>query len=137
MKHPSLAVAGAVLAVILLPVCIWLVRVALADETGAANQRLKTRADANYRIAQYDHFYDLCGDVQAAEDRLDTAKQMLAANPKDERFQANYAATRNQRLALIRAYNADASKADTAAHFRASDLPFSIDPSQEHTSCAN
>lgn len=135
-KHTNLAIVGAIVAVLLLPLTFWVVRVAFADQIGAGNQKLKTRADANYRISQYDHFYDLCGDVQAAEDRLDTARQMLAASPADERFQANVAATTNQRLSLVRTYNADASKTDTAAHFRASDLPFSIDPTQEHTTCA-
>jgi hypothetical protein len=103
---------------------------------GEVDARNRTVGNGAYRIAQYDHFYDLCGDIQAADDRYRTALDMKKSDPTNPTYIANVAATKNARAALIRSYNADSSKAGTAAQFKASDLPYSIDINQETISCS-
>lgn len=38
-----------------------------ADFRGETDQIEQTKANANYRIASYDHFYDMCASVQSIE----------------------------------------------------------------------
>lgn len=128
------AAVGAIIVVLLLVVGLWALTVAWAPWKGAGEQRKQIQGSADYRIAAYDRFYDLCGSIQALEDQLETMRADRSL-PKDQRA-TNVLALTNQRFSLIRQYNADASKADTRANFLASDLPFSIDPNQEHTTCA-
>jgi hypothetical protein len=104
-----------------------------ADTRGKVSARNQTNGNGTYRIAQYDHFYDLCGSVQALEDQRDTMKADTSL-PKDQRA-VNVLALTNQRNTLIRRYNADSSKVATASQFKASDLPPLLNPHQEHTQC--
>lgn len=109
------------------------IRYLTADVRGAADQRERTVAAGDYRIAAYDAFYDQCAAVQALEDQIATATANTTL-PADQREQ-NIIALTNQRNSLIRQYNADARKTDTRGNFRASDLPYSLDTTQETTSC--
>ena len=105
---------------------------ATANYRGQTDARNKTVANGDYRIAQYNHFYELCGSIQTLEDQIRTTKE---AQPPH--WKVNVVALENQRSAAIRQYNADASKAGTAAQFKASDLPDQIDINQENTQCAS
>lgn len=105
-----------------------------ADFRGAKDAREQTIADGSYRIAAYEKFYDLCGDIKAIEQQIVNQEAMSAGLPKDQ-VAVNKLALNNQRASLIQEYNADARKADTKANFLASDLPYSIDPNQETTTC--
>lgn len=127
-------VIGALVLLLALPVGVWGFRVLTADAKGEGDQRIQTRGDANYRIAAYDRFFDLCASIQALEDQLGVMRADKSL-PPDQRA-TNILALTNQRNTLIRQYNADAAKADTRGHFLSSDLPYSIDTSQETTSCA-
>lgn len=114
----------------------WLSR-STADFRGKTNETNQVNS-GNYRIAAYNHFYDLCAAVQTDETRIANAEADLKANKDPDRapeLQANLDAAKNTRAADINQYNADAHKADTLAHFRASDLPYQIDPTEEKTSC--
>lgn len=108
-----------------------------ADFRGKTGQ-IERVNDPSYRMAQYDHFYDLCAGVQTDETRIATAKDQLKTVTDADRklqLQANLDAAINQRAGDINQYNADARKKDTAAHFRASDLPYQINSNEEHTTC--
>ena len=136
----TLLVVAVVVVAILIGSGVWLFRVATADVKGAGDQVIQTKGNAQYRIAAYDAFYDACGAIQAKEDQIALQEPLLEAakpgTPDYQRLEANVVALKSSRASLIRAYNADASKADTRANFLASDLPYSIDTTQEHTTCA-
>lgn len=111
-----------------------------ADFRGKTGQIERTKADPNYRIAAYDQFYDLCGDIQAKEDQIRNTQKRSAGGTTTGGFtqqqkDAILLALQNSRAELVRQYNADARKADTLAHFRASDLPYKIDIDNEETTC--
>lgn len=119
-----------VIAILVLIVVIGAFTFVWAPWKGAIEQRNQTQGSGSYRIAAYDHFYDLCGDIQAKEDQIAN----VTANPPAN-ADVILLALNNSRNSLIREYNADARKADTLAHFKASDLPYQIDPTEESTSC--
>lgn len=118
----------------------WGFRVLTADAKGRGDQVIKTKGNADYRMAAYDHFADLCASVQAAEDKLALAKQQAEAIKDPEKRQqadVNVFALASQRAELVRQYNADAAKQATIGQFKAADLPARIDPTQESTTCAS
>jgi hypothetical protein len=133
---PVLVIVSVVLGLVILVGGIFVIKWATADLRGRADVREKTLANGDYRIAQYDHFYDLCGSIQAAQDRYNNATEMLAADPGNERYLANRTATKNIFYTAVREYNADSSKVGTAAQFKASDLPYAIDPTEGAVTCA-
>jgi hypothetical protein len=106
---------------------------------GAVEQRELTQADGQYRIAAYDEFFNSCEAI-AAKERiiqryLDQSRN--EATPRDQRaiLNAGIMAEQNARDEMIADYNADAAKADTRGNFRASHLPYQIDPNGV-TSCS-
>lgn len=111
-----------------------------AEFRGETDQIEKIQADGDYRIANYDHFFDLCGAVQAQEGKMITFEQQLADGDLSQSqaniTQANLTAATNKRIDLITQYNADASKADTKANFLASSLPHELDMEAEATTCS-
>lgn len=130
------AALAAVAVVFLLVIGFWVFRVATADIKGEGDQKIATEGNAAYRIAAYDHFYNLCASVQSKEDQVANLLMEEPTTPdRKAQIVAAVTALRNIRASLVRQYNADARKADTQANFRASDLPFQIDPTQESTSC--
>ncbi|MEK7620795.1 MAG: hypothetical protein AAB395_00385 [Patescibacteria group bacterium] len=112
-----------------------------ADFRGKTGQIEQTKANPDYRIAAYDHFYDLCGSIQAEEDQIGNIQKRPASGTTAGGFTQQQKdsillAHQNSRAELIRQYNADARKADTLAHFRASDLPYQIEIDNEETTCS-
>lgn len=136
-KKTVLAIVAGLVALFVLSVGWWGFRVLTADVKGAGDQVVKTKGNADYRIAAYDKFYDLCGSVQAKEDQIGIQTDLLATSPESDaqRLRTNIAALKNSRASLIRTYNADASKAGTRGDFLASDLPYSLTVDGE-TTCA-
>jgi hypothetical protein len=104
---------------------------------GAVDQRERTVADGGYRIASYDRFYNLCASIQAKEQSIANLQAEPSISPeRSAQVVSSITALRNSRADLITTYNGDARKAGTAGQFRASDLPFQIDTSQETTTCS-
>jgi hypothetical protein len=100
-----------------------------AEFRGGTGQIEKVQADPNYRIAQYDHFFDLYAAIQADEHRLKNLEEELATGPGVDRvaqLNSTIMAVKNSRIQKITQYNADAMKADTEANFLSSDLPYQI-----------
>lgn len=115
----------------------WFQR-ATADFRGGTGQIEQVRADPNYRIAAYDHFFDLCAQIQTTEAGITAQEQELGTDPPQARkvqINANLTAARKSRAGLINQYNADAAKADTQAHFLASGLPYKLDVDAKETTC--
>jgi hypothetical protein len=136
--------AAAVVLVVILAVSLmavlgvgWFQR-GTADFRGKVAATNQVRADGSYRIAAYDHFYDLCAGVQTDEARIKNTLDELKVTTDPTRkgvLLANLDAQRNKRSEDINQYNADAHKADTVGHFKASDLPYQLDPNKEETKC--
>lgn len=109
-----------------------------ADFRGETDVVEQISADADYRIGQYEEFYDRCHAIKALEGEIvlaEAAVENAATDWDKSQTQRNLTALQNQRIEQIEAYNSDASKEDTAANFRASDLPAEIDPDKENTEC--
>lgn len=94
-----------------------------------AEQQLES---APSRIVNYEHYFDLCAEIQGLEAALTAQKQRTSSN----KVEANIAGITAQRARLIAQYNADASKSYTRARFLGDTLPRSINPNQETTTCA-
>lgn len=138
MKATGAVIAGFV-AFVLLTVGVWAVTVTWAPWKGAGDVRKQTQGNASFRIASYDHFYDLCGQARALQQNVKITRSMLrkSNDPAEKaRQETNLQAQRNQLNELVATYNADARKTTTAGRFRASDLPFTLDASQEITCTA-
>lgn len=120
-------------------------RWALAPATGAVEQREQTVGDGSYRISAYDAFYDDCASAKSTQQQLEQAIATRDAEPEGTnrraQLDANVAALTNVLITAVNQYNADARKADTRAHFRASDLPYQLpeldatDPTKEKITC--
>lgn len=108
-----------------------------ADVRGKAAVHNRIHGDATYRIAQYDHFFDLCAGVQNREAAIRNAQEetKTASQPRKEQLAAVITANRNERAELINQYNADASAAGTRGNFLASNLPYHLDLNSEETQC--
>lgn len=101
----------------------WLQRLT-ADFRGETAQIERVQADPNFRIAAYEQFYDRAGRIEALEEQICLMKE---AELPEGQVSVNVLALSNQRIDLIKKYEADASKEDTRANFLASDLPYTID----------
>lgn len=109
-----------------------------ADWRGETKQTEQIQANADYRIAKYNWFFDQCAAVQTKEAELEAARTELEGDPSDFRKQqlnANITAITSARAELINDYNAEAQKEDTAANFHASELPHQLDINDEETTC--
>lgn len=95
-----------------------------------------TIESAASRIANYEHFYDLCASIEGYEDQLETLEAQLESTDPDDsrevnRLRSSIAGLEGQRARAISQYNADSSKDYTAARFKASDLPWSLSTEKE------
>lgn len=103
--------------------------------------KLQARQQINsgsYRIAAYDHFFDLCASVQSKEGSIAALQQELKTKPPQDRvtqINASITALRAARIDDIRQYNADAAKSYTEGQFRASSLPYQLNVNDKETTC--
>lgn len=137
-KYTALAIAAVLVVAIGIAFAVSIYSKTTADTRGKTEQREDTVADGSYRIAAYDHFYDLCAAVQTTEGRIAALEDEKAGDPSESRLaqiEVTLTALRGQRIEAINEYNADARKEATAAQFKASDLPDQLDPSEEKTTC--
>jgi hypothetical protein len=135
------AVAAAIAAVVILPVAgiygVGFLKKETADFRGGVSATESVKANGAYRIAAYDQFFDLCGQVQAKEGTIAILQEeLLTATPERAAvITPTIAGIKAGRQSDIAQYNSDASKTDTKANFLASSLPYSLNINQE-TTCA-
>lgn len=109
-----------------------------ANRQGETQKKHLIEGNGQYRIAAYDHFYDLCAAVQTDEASIRNLQQELKTTTDATRkavIPASITALANKRADDINTYNADARKSYTEAQFKSSDLPSQLDPTQENTTC--
>jgi hypothetical protein len=138
MKRTFADIGGAVIlgavVILVLVVGAWAITVAWAPWKGAGDVRKQTQGNASFRIASYNHFYDLCGQARTLQQNARiTRVEIRKATTPDERYrqETNLQAQRNQLNELVNTYNQDARKTGTSGQFKASDLPFSLNTHQE------
>lgn len=85
------------------------------------------------RISKYNHFFDLCGNIQALQDRANDQYEQLSrlkANDTPDqdvsRVLQNINGIEAQIADQVRKYNQDARKDYTQARFHASKLPYQL-----------
>jgi len=107
-----------------------------ANFRGEVGQAEKILADPNYRIAKYDHFFDLCATIKAKEATIENlqGERETATDKRKEQINSTIMAIKSQRAESIQEFNADSAKEETAAHFKASGLPYRLDIKEE-TEC--
>lgn len=109
-----------------------------ADFRGETGQIEKTKANSSYRIASYEHFYDLCAGVQSIEGKIKNMEEELSGEDKGQRetvLKTSITASKNKRAEMISKYNGDARKEATSGQFKSSDLPYELNVEGEKTSC--
>jgi hypothetical protein len=115
------------------------VRWVTAEPRGALEAREQIKGQGEFRVAAYDHFFSLCVAVQEDEGTIAALQQELDTKPsagRVEQINASIAALRANRTRSIRQYNADAQRDYTVGQFRDADLPASLNPNEEETTCA-
>ena len=110
-----------------------------ADFRGETDVIEQTRANADFRIAAYNQFFDLCTSIQGTEGRIAALNTELETADEDRASQirATLTALNGQRFESIARYNNDAAKDYTVGQFRDSALPYQLDPEEEKTVCVN
>lgn len=110
-----------------------------ADWRGKTSQIEKTHADANYRIANYDAFFNDCAAAQTMQQNLANTKTALRQARHDgntsevTRQETNLQAQSNELNDLVNSYNADTAKVQTKAYLRDSSLPITISAKEKIT----
>lgn len=101
-----------------------------APYQGKLQARQIIQGDGNYRIAAYDHFFNLCASVQTADSNIATQESLLAQFKKGgndyNRTLTNIGGLEATRADGINQYNADASKSYTVGQFKSSNLPYQL-----------
>lgn len=120
-------------------------RVATAGIVGAGEARIEIKS-ADFRLAAYPHFFDLCAAVQGHEFGIDAQYATLEVLGVDEDRTRRITLTNIAGLETawgrdVSQYNQDANKSWTVGQFRDSDLPYQLStqlysPGGERTRCA-
>jgi hypothetical protein len=112
---------------------------ATADFRGEVDKKNRVEGSGAYRIAAYDHFFDLCAAVQTDEATLlQIEKELEDANPdllRRNQIAITRGAIARARAEKINTYNADAAKGYTRGQFRDSGLPDRLDINAKETQC--
>ena len=140
---PAVLIIGGIVLLALVVVAVFGIQWVTAEPRGKLDQRERTVANGQYRIANYDSFFNLCGSIQAKEDQIRNTEDRPTDNKNgtaggftESQKQSILLALENSRASLIRQYNADATKEGTAGQFRDSNLPYQINVNDKDTTCA-
>ena len=141
----AVAVGTALIAVFIILAVMWIFGVGFMKQVtapwrGETEKRELVEGSGAFRIAAYDHFFDLCTTIQGQEATIASLGQELKSDPSEarrEQINATLTTLRAQRVQNIAAYNNDGAKDYTVGQFRDSDLPYPLNPNQESTTCAS
>ena len=137
MKQAIRTAAGLLLAMLALAAMSlagWAWMYSTAEIRGKAGAEVKIES-ADSRIANYDHFFDLCAAVQGYEQAAAGQRAQIAAGVEVNRAYTNLTGIQAQRSRAIAQYNADANKSYTKARFLGDTLPRRLDVNLENTQC--
>lgn len=130
-----------IVSVVALVGIIWGITYATADTRGAIAQNELVRADGQFRLAAYNHFFDLCSSIQGDERRIVNLQAELDRGnltpARANTLPGIITATMNSRDANVVKYNNDAQKSGAEGAFRSAKLPVYINPNELSTTCAS
>ena len=104
-----------------------------APISGAVDAREQLESGRS-RISKYNHFFNLCQEIQSTEDKINNTYQQIKTTTDEDwknKLRRNLNGLKNQRSDLARQYNADVSKEYTKARFKSSKLPWSVSTTYE------
>lgn len=135
---------GGLVVLAVLIIAAWAIKYQTAEVRGKINAH-ETVQSANSRLANYNHFFDLCAAIQGYESALKVHRGTLellvtdkASTVDIERTRTVISAVSAQRGRAIAQYNADARKQGTMGQFRDASLPYQLnDDSAGKTQCVN
>lgn len=139
MKTATIII-GSIALVLVLPLLVfgWSATIQwfTAPFRGALDQREQIQASGDFRIYSYNHFYNLCRNVQEAQathdNQADVLESMAASEDGYARQRRTVAILKSEIEQRKQRYNADAAKEETTAAFRANNLPSRL-PITSHT----
>jgi hypothetical protein len=110
-----------------------------ANFRGETQKRNQVEGNGAYRIAAYDHFFDLCTSVQSFEATInalnDEYKDPATTAERKEQIRGALTANKAGRNTTIVQYNNDANRSYTTGQFKDSHLPYQLDSTVKETSC--
>lgn len=84
------------------------------------------------QLVRYEHFFNLCAEIEALEVRIDSLETQESLTEKEEKELRGLVGIRASRVSQ---YNADARKENTSANFLSANLPYQI-VMNESTRCS-
>lgn len=105
-----------------------------ADFRGEVQEKERVRADGDYRVANYDMFFEKCSDAKSLQQQIENQEELAAKtdDPDQQQIYESGALGMKQSLEkVVNDYNAKAASEGTRGEFRDSDLPYEIDTEQE------
>lgn len=127
-------IAVVVGSLIVLSLAVFGIRWVTAPAQGSLEAREQTVGSGTFRLAAYQHFFDLCAAAQAQGDRLAVQHEQLELTDdptQQARIQQNIAAIQSVQAEKIREYNTDATATYTQGQFQSRDLPYQISADRE------
>lgn len=135
-----------IIGILLMPISIFAysggIQYLTAPFRGKLSKREKIQASGDFRIYSYEHFFDLCKEIQSNEARYDNQYDLLEKTEKGteeyKRQIRNVAVIKTNIEELKRQYNADSSKEKTVSAFKENNLPNKINSIHqygERTNC--
>jgi hypothetical protein len=125
--------------VLVILVAVFGIRWVTAEPRGKLQARERIQS-GSFRIAAYDHFFNLCAGVQTDEATIRALRDELASDgitaARRGQVQVTLTALTLSRAEKVNQYNVDARKDYTVGQFRSSGLPYALDLSVEATTCA-
>ena len=109
-----------------------------AEVRGETAQKERVVADGDYRIANYDWFYEQCSAIEAKNQKIQLLEEQIASTDDESQkagYESGLLAEKTTRAELITDYNAKAASGGTRGQYRDAGLPKQIDPNDEEIQC--
>ncbi|MEU1623426.1 hypothetical protein ABZ479_39825 [Streptomyces sp. NPDC005722] len=105
---------------------------------GEVEERENTVASGEFRQTTYEEFFDLCTAVQNAEGTIQVLQEerKAASEVRTTQIDQSITALKATRIESVNTYNSKAAQ-EHRTPFHDKDLPYRLDVTAEHTTCAN
>ena len=112
-----------------------------ADFRGEVDERERVEADGGNRVAQHNEFFELCSDIQTANEQIKNFEDRLEmgglTDTQKRQLQDGLFATEQTKEGLVAKYNTRANNEDMQGLFRDSELPSHIDSDDMEVECGS
>lgn len=129
----TFAIIGGILALAVLAVAPWLIRVATSETAGQGNAIIMKNSAENWTAAQAE-FEGLYAEIVATDRKIAIAEEALALAPEDKTNRDILQGVKSACVSIVGDYNAKA-RTFLAENFRSADLPAQISDLDATTDC--